>query len=64
MVSLSGGRPVNCTVRCFFMRIAVTLVLMIVAILTLFLLLMGWLGGGVGVRVGGNLFDDVIGLGT
>jgi hypothetical protein len=44
------------------MRIAVTLVLMVVAILALFLLLMGWLGVGVGVRASGNLFvDEVVG---
>ena len=45
------------------MKVAVTLVLMVVAILALFLLLMGLLGVSVGVRVTGNLFVDE-GLGS
>ena len=40
------------------MKIAATLILMSVATLALFLLLMGALGVGFGVRVGGNLFAD------
>ena len=42
---------------------AVTLVLIAVAILSLFLLLMGWLGVSVGVRISDNLFVDE-GLGS
>jgi hypothetical protein len=45
------------------MKIAVTLILIVVALLGLFLLLMGWLGFGIGVRVSGNLFVDE-GLGS
>ena len=40
------------------MKIAATLILMSVATLALFLLLMGALGVGFGVRVGGSLFAD------
>ena len=38
------------------MKIAITLILTVFAILALFLFLMGVLGLTVGVRVGGNLF--------
>ena len=40
------------------MKIAITLILTVFAILALFLFLMGVLGLTVGVRVGGNLFSD------
>jgi cytochrome c biogenesis factor len=45
------------------MKIAVTFVLVVVAILALFLLLMAVLGISIGVRVSGNLFADE-GLGS
>ena len=40
------------------MKIAATLILMVVAILALFLLVMGAIGVSFGVRVSGNLFAD------